>query len=275
MGKRDFSVLDRANLNKILAEHKLTSQGLVDPDNAKKLGQFAGVDALILGTIIHKATKTVSLTAKVITTDTAEIVGAARAEFQTDNTVQELASKPTAEVTASGTPASLQDEKPQVVKTVGDLRVEVQSLRIVNGTQYLLTMTLANQNSKKSIWYGFGEGSGGRGVKGQLTDSGGYECGIDYQSLSGIPVVHQYVVYGNGSGYATMQEIQNPHPRLQSAFELKPGGSTIATMKFVSRSKPAESGVCTLQLEFLIGHDFVPNGGTVETGNLVTKVEAK
>jgi len=37
MGKREFSVLDRANLKSILAEHKLTSTGLVDPENAKKL----------------------------------------------------------------------------------------------------------------------------------------------------------------------------------------------------------------------------------------------
>jgi curli biogenesis system outer membrane secretion channel CsgG len=94
MGKRDFSVLDRANLRNILAEHKLTSQGLVDPDNAKKLGQFAGVDALILGTIIPKGTHTVSLTAKIITTDTAEVIGAARAEFKADDTVQQLESKP-------------------------------------------------------------------------------------------------------------------------------------------------------------------------------------
>src|SRR5258708_852180 len=70
IGKREFSVLDRANLKSILAEHKLTAKGLIDPDNAKKLGQFAGVDALILGNIIPKS-KTTSLTAKVITTDTA------------------------------------------------------------------------------------------------------------------------------------------------------------------------------------------------------------
>src|SRR5690242_6962233 len=42
MVRQDFSVLDRANLRKILAEHKLTATGLVDPENAKKLGQFAG-----------------------------------------------------------------------------------------------------------------------------------------------------------------------------------------------------------------------------------------
>src|SRR5689334_739782 len=51
IGKREFSVLDRANLKSVLAEHKLTATGLIDPENAKKLGQFAGVDALILGTI--------------------------------------------------------------------------------------------------------------------------------------------------------------------------------------------------------------------------------
>src|ERR1035438_1809081 len=54
MTKRDFAVLDRANLKSILAEHKLTATGLVDPENAKQLGKFAGVDALIIGTIIPK-----------------------------------------------------------------------------------------------------------------------------------------------------------------------------------------------------------------------------
>src|SRR6185295_17191188 len=89
MVKTNFSVLDRANLRKILAEHKLTATGLIDPENAKKLGQFAGVDALILGTIIPKGQK-VALTAKIIATDTAEILGAARAEFQADEMVQKL-----------------------------------------------------------------------------------------------------------------------------------------------------------------------------------------
>src|SRR5436190_19976172 len=33
MAKQDFSVLDRANLRKIMAEHKLTAAGLVDPED--------------------------------------------------------------------------------------------------------------------------------------------------------------------------------------------------------------------------------------------------
>ncbi len=36
--RKDFSIVDRANLKRILDEHKLTVSGLVDPENAKKLG---------------------------------------------------------------------------------------------------------------------------------------------------------------------------------------------------------------------------------------------
>jgi hypothetical protein len=52
MSKRSFSVLDRANLKRILAEHKLTASGLIDPATAKQFGQLAGVDAMIFGTIV-------------------------------------------------------------------------------------------------------------------------------------------------------------------------------------------------------------------------------
>jgi len=66
-----------------------------------------------LGTIIPKGTHTVSLTAKIITTDTAEVSGRARAEFNADDTVQQLESKPVAESNAGGASGLLQDEKPQ------------------------------------------------------------------------------------------------------------------------------------------------------------------
>src|SRR5439155_21462091 len=49
--RKDFSVMDRANLKRILEELKLTQAGLVDPENVKKLGQFSGVDAIVLGKI--------------------------------------------------------------------------------------------------------------------------------------------------------------------------------------------------------------------------------
>ena len=47
VNEEDISVADRANIKSILAEHKLTMSGLVDPENAKKLGRFAGIDATV------------------------------------------------------------------------------------------------------------------------------------------------------------------------------------------------------------------------------------
>ncbi len=121
MDRKDFSVLDRANLKKILDEHKLSSSGLVDPDNAKKLGQFAGVDALILGTITPK-NQSVSVTAKVITTDTAEIVGAGKATFKTDSNVELLLTNSNAQISAQEENITSHSYMGISYKAKGDLR---------------------------------------------------------------------------------------------------------------------------------------------------------
>lgn len=154
--KRSFAVLDRANLKKILAEHKLTAQGLVDPENAKKLGQFAGVDALVIGTIIPKATKTVSLTAKIITTDTAEVAGAARAEFKIDETVQDLMAKAVQvenNTEASGSGAT---QQPAAPKLFGDLIGKVQSIKLLPGDNVYgaASTTLIITNTSATTTYG-------------------------------------------------------------------------------------------------------------------------
>ena len=143
MTKRDFSVLDRANLKSILAEHKLTATGLVDPENAKKLGQFAGVDALIIGTIIPVNTN-INLTAKIITTDTAEIIGAAKAGFTADNTVQQFLSHPTKPESADQPASAL---PPELKKPFGDLSVKIESFLSSGNNVYgseRLTLTITN-----------------------------------------------------------------------------------------------------------------------------------
>jgi TolB-like protein len=154
MVKENFAVLDRANLQRILAEHKLTAQGLVDPENAKKLGQFAGVDAIVLGTIIPKGPN-IGLTAKIITTDTAEIVGAARAEFKSDETVQHLLSQ----VTKPGEAAGPADEPAVVPGTLNkpftDLRVMVESLKMLPDDAGA-TLTLVITNTSATKIYGTG-----------------------------------------------------------------------------------------------------------------------
>lgn len=77
---KGITVLDRTNIASIMAEHQLTAEGLVKPENAKKLGQFANVDAILIGNLAGMEDSAV-LTIKAISTETAEIVAAGRAKL--------------------------------------------------------------------------------------------------------------------------------------------------------------------------------------------------
>src|ERR1017187_9355966 len=151
MTKRDFAVLDRANLKSILAEHKLTATGLVDPENAKQLGKFAGVDALVIGNIIPIGTN-INLTVKIITTETAEVVGAAKAKFKTDETVQQFLHQPaqTSEASGAGQPQLSPPEKP-----FGDMQARVESLNLNLGDAIYgyATLTIIITNTSNSLIY--------------------------------------------------------------------------------------------------------------------------
>lgn len=80
IARKGFTVVDRANLKSILEEAKLTEEGLIKPENAKKLGQFSGVDALVVGTLASTPSGH-SVTVKIISTEKAEIVGAAKVKL--------------------------------------------------------------------------------------------------------------------------------------------------------------------------------------------------
>jgi TolB-like protein len=256
MNKKNFAVLDRANLKSILAEHKLTATGLVDPDNAKKLGQFAGVDAIILGTIIPKGSN-VNLTAKIITTDTAEIVGAAKAVFKADDTVAQFAAKPATD--SSGGGAGTAEEKPSVIKSLRELRVEMQPLQIVNDKMLVLTMTITNQSPKKTVWVALSSSMMGT-PKGSITDSTGTEFTSDAGGVSGIA--------------ATLY--QQPANGFCQATEIRPGDAVTATIKFYSREgRTPATGQCNLSLEFLLGYDFNPGFGNCTAENFVTKIKTE
>jgi TolB-like protein len=73
-----IEVVDRAHLSAILHEHKLKSDGLLDPATTKELGQLAGVDIIVTGSITDLG-DSVRIVAKALSTDTARI-GAASAD---------------------------------------------------------------------------------------------------------------------------------------------------------------------------------------------------
>jgi len=142
--------LDRANRKSILDEHQLTASGLIDPATAKKLGLFTGVDALIIGNITPIGT-TINLTAKIITTETSEVVGGAKAKFKSDDATQQLLSQPAQAKEASGGSAATPPPKP-----FGDLQAKVESLQLLPGDNVygFARLTLIITNTSASQTYG-------------------------------------------------------------------------------------------------------------------------
>lgn len=83
------SMVDRANIKSILAEHMLTEEGLVKPENAKKLGEFAGVDAILNG-VVTALDERIVLTVSATATSTSRIVAAGRITFATTSDIRQL-----------------------------------------------------------------------------------------------------------------------------------------------------------------------------------------
>lgn len=77
---KGFEVIDRTHLRTILKEHKLAETGIIDPSTAKKLGQIAGLQALITGTTTPFG-DSVRLSVKILDTATAKIIGASSCDI--------------------------------------------------------------------------------------------------------------------------------------------------------------------------------------------------
>ena len=242
MGKHDFAVLDRENLNSILKEHNLTAEGLVDPANAKQLGQFAGVDAIILGSFAPRGNN-ISLTARIVTTDTAEVVGASKAVFRMDDSLTGMLTNATTEAASPDSAPAPQKQPPGVVKTLGDLRVELSTLRLMddnnyNGPEFSLTMILSNQNAKKSIWVGLHRDYEGN-IYARLIAPNGDQCKGVMASLTGIQF-NMYPLPEGGYGGP-------PDPIYFPSTEIKPGESVTSTFTFIGdRGRTEVPGTCNL-----------------------------
>ena len=86
---KGFEVVDRAHLKSILNEHKLSATGLIDPTTARKIGQFAGADAILTGSMTPFS-ESVRVTLKVLATDTARIIAADTTNLPKTTTIIEL-----------------------------------------------------------------------------------------------------------------------------------------------------------------------------------------
>ena len=72
---KGFKVIERNRLKVILDELKLASTGIIDEKTARKLGQIAGVDAIITGTATPLGDR-IRLSVKMLAVDTAQVIAA-------------------------------------------------------------------------------------------------------------------------------------------------------------------------------------------------------
>jgi len=117
MTAKGFEVIDRNHLNRILAEHKLSISGIVDQKTVQKLGQIAGVDALVTGSITP-LDRSIRVVCKVIATDTARVISAAKGDIEKTKAIEELLGRGIEGATTPGSTITSPPAKPKALAKV-------------------------------------------------------------------------------------------------------------------------------------------------------------
>ncbi len=148
---KGFEVIDRTHLKSIIAEHKLSSTGIIDPQTARKLGQIAGVDALITGTITPFG-DSVRLSTKVLDTATAKIISASTGDIAKTKAIEELLARGIETSQSSSPQAFTTSYVPSTTSTkskkVGDLVITVKRITVSKG-EVVVALDLFNQSDNE------------------------------------------------------------------------------------------------------------------------------
>ncbi len=84
-----YETIDRNHLRAILQEHKLSATGLVDPQTARKVGQMAGAECLVSGSITPFS-ESINVSIKLLDTNSAKILGGVTVDIPRTSTINEL-----------------------------------------------------------------------------------------------------------------------------------------------------------------------------------------
>jgi curli biogenesis system outer membrane secretion channel CsgG len=76
-----FKVIERQMLENVMQELHLEGSGIADAETTKKLGKVLGVEAIITGTVLDIDANKAEINARVIKTDTAEVIASSSAEI--------------------------------------------------------------------------------------------------------------------------------------------------------------------------------------------------
>ncbi|MDO8735192.1 MAG: FlgO family outer membrane protein [Elusimicrobiota bacterium] len=79
---KKFKVIERQLLEKVLNEQNLGTTGIIDVESTKKLGKILGVGAIITGTLLDVENQMVEINARLINTETAEVIATSSVEIK-------------------------------------------------------------------------------------------------------------------------------------------------------------------------------------------------
>ena len=128
-----FGLVDRANLQYLLRENKLSAEGLVNPKTTRKLGQLIGVDTVILGTTTPLG-DSIRLSVRAIDVETGKIVASQTATLPATTGLRTLFNRSVAAAPAAA--RSSQSALPLPLHQLlreGALKVEVRDFAMERG----------------------------------------------------------------------------------------------------------------------------------------------
>jgi TolB-like protein len=112
----EFTVIERGMVEKVMRELEFQNAGTVDPETAKKLGKGLGVEAIVTGSLQDMSYGNVEINARVIKTQTYEIIAAATQKVKktwSDGPPPAAASAPSAVETPAAAPAPFRSSGPR------------------------------------------------------------------------------------------------------------------------------------------------------------------
>lgn len=79
---KKIEVLERVQLENMLREISFQRAGAIDQESARQIGRIIGVDGLVIGTLIDVDEDTVEINARLVATETGDVVASARQDIR-------------------------------------------------------------------------------------------------------------------------------------------------------------------------------------------------
>ena len=140
----DFIKRNEGKIDKVIGKSELNEWN--DNKAVKKLGQIAGVDAIITGSVTPLE-NSIRMTTKVIATDTANVIGAAKCDIAKTRAIEELLTREIDTSSQSSGSSYVPSISPKS-KKVGDLVITMKSVVVASVKEVRVILDIFNQSDE-------------------------------------------------------------------------------------------------------------------------------